>query len=152
MYRRILSTMLLSLSLPLTACAAYDEDNERYSSSRYADYGQQQSRYTNVRSDYGYRPSYPVVQYNNRYQANPPVVRYREYPAPAYRYPQRQPVVVYRQAPQRYRAAPGYREQGRHERYHDRRAHHNEHYGDQRQARDENQGRNQSRGWEVRRN
>ena len=153
----IVPAVLLSLSLSLSGCAVYDLDSPRYSSSRYADYGHQQSSYTVARSEYGYQqPHYPVVvRSSHGYQPRPPVVRYREYPAPAYRYPARQPVYIYQQAPSRYRAAPGwqgYRDEGRHDRYQDRRAYRHERDGDQHRGRDEHRGRDQHRGWEVRRN
>ncbi|MBX9755121.1 MAG: hypothetical protein K2X80_10230 [Pseudomonadaceae bacterium] len=155
---RVVPAVLLSLSLSLSGCAVYDLDSPRYSSSRYSGYGYQQPDYRVARSDYGYRSSYPiVVRSSHGYQPMPTVVRYREYPAQVYRYPQRQSVYIYQQAPSRYRAAPGwqgYRDDGRH----DRRAYQRERYerherdGDQRRERDEPHDRDEHRGWEVRRN
>lgn len=155
---RVVPAILLSLSLSLSGCAVYDLDSPRYSSSRYSGYGYQQSDYRVARSDYGYRSSYPiVVRSSHGYQPMPPVVRYREYPAPVYRYPSRvqQPVYIYQQAPSRYRAAPGwqgYRDDGRHDRYQERRSYRHERDGNQRRERDEHRDRDQYRGWEVRRN
>ncbi|MDP3846764.1 MAG: hypothetical protein Q8R10_10135 [Pseudomonas sp.] len=143
---RIVPAVLLSLSLSLSGCAVYDLDSPRYSSSRYSGYGYQQSDYRATRSDYGYRPSYPVV-------------RYREYPAPVYRYPARQPVYIYRQAPSRY-DWQGYRADDRHDRrayQRDQRERYERHErherdGDRRRDRDDYRGRDEHHGWEVRRN
>jgi hypothetical protein len=151
MTRQVLQSALLSLSLSLSGCAVYAQESPRYFAARYSSHGYQQAGYPGVRSsNWAYpQPSYADSRSNYGYQQfGYPVVRYREYPqVQLYRYPARQPVYLYRQAPPRYWPAPawqGYRDQGHHYRDYDRR--------DQREWY-ERHGRDgdQRRGWEMRR-
>lgn len=117
---RILQSALLSLSVSLTGCVAYEVDDRDYSPPRYSSYGYQQPVYPRA-----YYPQYPRVQ--------------------EYRYPRAPEVQVYRQPPSRYRAAPLWPqdvpryqvERSRH-RQNEQREARREHY--QQQAREERHG------------
>ena len=147
MLRRRVPVALLSLSLWLTGCAAYELDERGYSHSRYPSYGDSRSTYPDVHERYYQQPnSHPII----RYQQYPPQHndRYRQ---------QRQPVYYYRQVPPGYgpaQAWQGHRAEDRHNRQH-RHQHvqprDHERYDDRREYRQHYQGDGERHsGWTLR--
>jgi hypothetical protein len=107
MLRRTVSAALLSLSLSLTGCVAYELDERGYSNSRYPSYGDSRFAYPDVRERYD--------QSQNSY----PIIRYSQYPQPQndrYR-TQRQPVYYYRQVPAGYWPAHAWQGDDGHKRH-----------------------------------
>jgi hypothetical protein len=158
MLRRILSAALLSSSLWLNGCVAYELDNGGYSNSRYSVYDEQQSAYPLIRSGRDeYSPADAGERYNAQrhdsanigYSQYPPVqiIRYRT---------QRQPVYYYRQVPVSYWPAPAWQAEQERDRYrHEQRAdrHARERYEQQYQRYEHDQpAHKRHRGWEVRLN
>ena len=146
MFRRRVSVALLSLSLWLTGCAAYELDERGYSNSRYPSYGDQQFTYPDVRERF--------YQQHNNY----PTIGYQQYPPANVRYRgQRQPVYYYRQVPNGYWSAPawqwqqvddGHKRHRRH-RHEDDRDHHR--YEQRREYRQHYQQDGERRsGWTIR--
>ena len=147
MFRRTVSAALLSLSLSLTGCVAYELDERGYSNSRYPSYGYQQSGYPDARERYNPPPnSYPIIRYS----------QYPQQPNDRYR-TQRQPVYYYRQVPAGYWPAHAWQgDQGedahrRHRRHrHDGERDH-ERYDNRYQGHEYYQrGREPQRGWTLR--
>lgn len=148
MLSRILSAVLLSLSLPLTGCVADELDGRGYGGSRYMGYAGQPSAYDDPRARY------------NAPLNRAPIIVYQQYPQPQpqrYRV-QRQPVYYSRPVPVGYWPAPawqgrqgddGHRHQYRQRRqqYVDERARYADQY-----PRHEQVQREQPRGWTIRLN
>jgi hypothetical protein len=158
MFRHVLPATLMTLSLSLTGCVAYELDNDGYSNSRYSAYGYQQPAYPVIRSSsYGY-PAADARERYNQQQNSYPIVRYSQYPqqqTARYR-TQRQPVYYYRQVPAGYWPASAWQgDQGQGGHSHGRLQHdhgrEHERYGNQYPRPEQyERGRKQPRGWTFR--
>jgi hypothetical protein len=155
MFRHVLPATLMTLSLSLTGCVAYELDNDGYSNSRYSAYGYQQPAYPVIRSSsYGY-PAADARERYNQQQNSYSIIRYSEYPPPPivrYR-TQRQPLYSHRHPVGSWPAPAWQGEQGqggyRRQQHDDGRAQQRYDNQDRRHGQYE-RGREQPRGWTFR--